>query len=59
MAGLHALMMGADQDRDHLQRPAGRCQILYTTTDADLVDAVHSWFDAQVSDHGQHAQGQR
>lgn len=59
MAGLHALMMGADQiEITYSDLPDG-AQILYTTTDAELVSAIHSWFDAQVSDHGQHAQGQR
>ncbi|MEU7799906.1 hypothetical protein AB0B10_11590 [Micromonospora arborensis] len=27
----------------------------YTTDDARLRDALHHWFDAQVSDHGPHA----
>ncbi|MER7590835.1 hypothetical protein ABTW72_25185 [Micromonospora sp. NPDC127501] len=27
----------------------------YTTDDAGLRDALHHWFDAQVSDHGPHA----
>ncbi|SFR29159.1 hypothetical protein SAMN04488564_11783 [Lentzea waywayandensis] len=27
----------------------------YTTGDAGLRTALHTWFDAQVSDHGQHA----
>ncbi|MGC4835499.1 hypothetical protein ACLQ3D_13470 [Micromonospora vinacea] len=27
----------------------------YTTNDAGLRDALHHWFDAQVSDHGPHA----
>ncbi len=59
MAGLHALMMGADQiEITYSDLPDG-AQILYTTTDADLVDAIHSWFDAQVADHGQHATDQR
>jgi hypothetical protein len=29
--------------------------IRYSTMDATLVSALHDWFDAQVSDHGQHA----
>ena len=27
----------------------------YTTSDAELRNALHAWFDAQVSDHGPHA----
>ncbi|MEU4678357.1 hypothetical protein [Micromonospora sp. NPDC023737] len=30
-------------------------RVTYTTSDAELRDALHHWFDAQVSDHGQHA----
>ncbi|KAK5344213.1 hypothetical protein LTR11_012158, partial [Exophiala xenobiotica] len=30
-------------------------QATYTTDDAALRDALHHWFDAQVSDHGEHA----
>lgn len=32
-------------------------RITYRTDDADLVDALHDWFAAQVDDHGAHAQG--
>ena len=34
--------------------PAGAA-IRYATGDVALVSALHLWFDAQVSDHGQHA----
>lgn len=30
-------------------------RVTYTTGDAELRDALHHWFDAQVSDHGPHA----
>lgn len=30
--------------------------ITYTTEDAGLVDAIHTWFEAQTSDHGNHAE---
>jgi hypothetical protein len=33
----------------------GGAAIRYSTEDAALVAALHQWFDAQVSDHGQHA----
>jgi hypothetical protein len=35
--------------------PAG-AELRYTTTDTDLVDAIHAWFDRQVADHGAHAE---
>ncbi|HSH03087.1 MAG TPA: aspartate carbamoyltransferase [Anaerolineae bacterium] len=30
-------------------------QILYTAEDDLLITAIHDWFNAQLSDHGQHA----
>lgn len=57
MPGLHELMMGADKlTVEYTDIPEGG-QILYTTESAELVAAIHMWFDAQVSDHGMHAQG--
>lgn len=35
--------------------PAG-AELRYTTTDTDLVDAIHAWFDRQVMDHGDDAE---
>jgi hypothetical protein len=35
--------------------PAG-AELRYATNDADLVDAIHAWFDRQVTDHGAHAE---
>ena len=34
--------------------PAG-AEIRYSGKDADTVDAIHKWFDAQLSDHGSDA----
>ena len=33
----------------------GGAQLTYSTSDAKLVAALHSWFDAQLSDHGKDA----
>lgn len=33
----------------------GGAQLIYTTSDAALVTALHQWFDAQLSDHGKDA----
>jgi len=55
MPGLHELMMGAEQIVIAYSELSNGAQILYTTNDVDLVDAIHAWFDAQVADHGQHA----
>lgn len=35
--------------------PAG-ARITYTTDDPTVTAALHAWFDAQVSDHGPHAE---
>ncbi len=34
---------------------AGGAEIRYLGADAEIVAAIHDWFDAQVSDHGRHA----
>ncbi len=33
----------------------GGAELRYTTADAELVAALHEWFDAQLSDHGKDA----
>jgi hypothetical protein len=35
---------------------AGGGRITYTSDDADVVDALHAWFEAQLRDHGDHAE---
>lgn len=39
----------------YAERPDG-AEIVYTSRDAIAVDALHAWFQAQVSDHGEHAE---
>ncbi|MEV0999873.1 hypothetical protein [Nonomuraea sp. NPDC050202] len=56
MPGLRELAAGHDRiDVRYADSPAG-AQITYTTSDASLIKALHAWFDAQVSDHGRHAE---
>lgn len=57
MPGLHALMMGAERIAITYVEVARGGEISYETDDAALVETIHQWFDAQVSDHGEHAQG--
>ena len=57
MAGLHELVMGADRLTITYSDIDEGGQILYTASDADLINALHMWFDQQVSDHGSHAEG--
>ena len=57
MAGLHELVTGYDKLSIEYTEIDQGAQILYTTDDPKLVSAIHNWFDAQVLDHGYHAQG--
>jgi hypothetical protein len=55
MPGLDALRAhGGRIAIDYETTPDGG-RVTYTTGDTELRDALHHWFDAQVSDHGQHA----
>jgi hypothetical protein len=56
MAGLHQLMTGHQRITIEYNDLENGAQILYITTDPELVMALHNWFDAQLSDHGPHAQ---
>ena len=56
MPGLAELKAGANgMGVSYEDVPAGG-RIRYTTGDEELVRALHAWFDAQVSDHGRHAE---
>lgn len=56
MPGLQALAGGYDRiDIAYSAIPNGG-QILYTANDPKLISALHAWFDAQLADHGAHAQ---
>jgi hypothetical protein len=57
MPGLEALRAhGGRITIDYETTPDGG-RVIYTTTDGELLNALHAWFDAQLSDHGQHATG--
>ena len=56
MAGLHQLVLGhwrLSIEYGEIERGA---QILFRTEDPGLLQAIHAWFDAQLRDHGSHAQ---
>ncbi|SEH03679.1 hypothetical protein SAMN05444920_14145 [Nonomuraea solani] len=56
MPGLRELEAGHTRiEIRYAQAPAG-AQIAYSTSDPALLKALHAWFDAQVTDHGQHAE---
>lgn len=58
MPGLAELRAGASRiDIRYSELPDG-AELRYTTDDPALVQALHHWFEAQVSDHGRHARHQ-
>ena len=56
MPGLTELRTGADRfEIGYADVPTG-ARLTYRTAEPELVRALHAWFDAQVSDHGSHAE---
>ncbi|HLL65905.1 MAG TPA: hypothetical protein VK453_09155 [Micromonosporaceae bacterium] len=55
MPGLAALRQSAGKITVTYHDISDGARITYTTADTALISALHSWFDAQVSDHGRHA----
>ena len=56
MPGLHALATGHDRLRVQYREVPRGAEIRYSSEDPALVRALHEWFDAQLRDHGEHAQ---
>jgi hypothetical protein len=56
MPGIDTLRRNAEQLRiSYRDLPRG-AQLRYATNDAEVLNALHTWFDAQVMDHGADAQ---
>lgn len=56
MPGVEEFAAGyADIRVDYSDEPAG-ARLNYTTDDPELIDALHSWFDRQLVDHGDDAE---
>ncbi|MEJ2482236.1 MAG: aspartate carbamoyltransferase [Gemmatimonadota bacterium] len=55
MAGLHALAMGHEKLNITYREVERGAEISYGSDDPELVEAIHQWFDAQLTDHGEHA----
>ncbi|MFD5259118.1 aspartate carbamoyltransferase [Streptomyces bobili] len=56
MPGLKGLQEGYERiEVRYRERPEGAI-LTYTTDEPALVDALHGWFKAQLSDHGDHAE---
>ena len=56
MPGLSVLKERYDQIAVELIETDTGARITYTTGDSDIVEAIHDWFAAQSSDHGDHAE---
>ncbi|MGW0703298.1 aspartate carbamoyltransferase [Streptomyces sp. NPDC002867] len=56
MPGLAELRDGYDRIEVHYEDRAEGATLTYTTQDPVLVDALHDWFEAQLGDHGAHAE---
>lgn len=56
MPGLADLRTGANRIAVEYRALRDGARITYRTTDAGLIHALHVWFDAQLADHGDHAQ---
>ncbi len=57
MPGLKVLSKAAKHDQiniEYKELPDG-AQIHYLTDIIDIINAIHQWFDAQLSDHAHHA----
>jgi hypothetical protein len=56
MPGLAELEDGYERiEVRYRERPDG-ATLTYTTAEPALIDALHDWFEAQLSDHGDHAE---
>lgn len=56
MPGLAELRAGYERIEIRYEDVRRGARIFYETDDPALVRALHDWFDAQVVDHGDHAQ---
>jgi len=58
MPGVSELAAGATNIQFNYTALSNGAQITYTTQDPRLIQALHRWFAAQLSDHGHDATGQ-
>jgi hypothetical protein len=56
MPGLIQLRAGAAEIDIQFERRNDGAGLVYTTNDPALIEALHQWGEAQVSDHGDHAE---
>jgi len=56
MPGLSDLKAGASRIAVHYRDVPAGAVLEYSTSEPQLVRAIHAWFDAQAMDHGGHAE---
>ncbi len=56
MPGLAALQSGAAEIDIQFETRNDGARLTYTTENSDLIEALHQWGQAQLSDHGDHAE---
>jgi hypothetical protein len=56
MPGLATLEEGYERIEVRYKERSDGATLTYTTDEPALVDALHAWFEAQLSDHGDHAE---
>jgi hypothetical protein len=56
MPGIQELSRGYSRIRMTYGNVRAGARIVFSTSDPAMVKALHAWFDAQVSDHGEHAE---
>ena len=59
MPGLHDLVTGHERLEVDYADIEGGGEIRYASEDPGLVEAIHAWFAAQLTDHGSHARPHR
>ena len=57
MPGLQQLQAGARSVQVHYEQIPSGARIIYSSTEPDLVAALHKWFDAQNHDHSMPGMG--
>jgi hypothetical protein len=55
MPGLASLRNAGNNLAVEVENRSDGARLTFRTTDPDVRDALHDWFDAQVTDHGRHA----
>lgn len=56
MPGLTELQNGYERIEVRYREQPDGATLTYTTEEPALVDALHDWFESQLSDHGDHAE---